>query len=142
MDELYSDKRLFYHNRKYQERKNNSAKTSIFMLRQSFHHQAHSRKSCRDTTVRIHNQGQHNLCCEKDYFCRDRQKIKEVNSLSQQDVEKQHKKNGNKETSCYDIIKSYKQNLCHDKEVFYRDNKSKGMIKFCRNKRKVGRNRN
>ena len=43
--------------------------------------------------------------------------MKEVNSLSRQDAEEQYKKNGNKETSCRDIIKSCKQNLCHEKEV-------------------------
>ena len=75
---------------KISERKSKSAKTSIFMLRQSFHHQANSRKSCHNKIVRIHNQGQHNLC-------RDRQNMKEVNSLSRQDAEEQHKKNGNKE---------------------------------------------
>ena len=82
---------------KISERQNKSAKTSIFMLRQSFHHQANSRKSCRNITFRIHNQGQHNLCRDKDYFYRDRQNMKEVNSMSRQDVEEQHKKNGNKE---------------------------------------------
>ena len=111
------------------------------MLRQSFHHQANSRKSCHNITVRIHNQEQHNLCREKDYFCQDRQNIKEVNSLSRQDTEEQHKKNGNKETSCRDIIKSCRKNLCRDKEVFCLDNKSEGMIKFYRDKRKVGRDR-
>ena len=68
--------------------------------------------------------------------------MKEVNSLLQQDVEEKHKKNGNKETSCCDIIKSCRKNLCHDKEVFCHDNKSQGMIKFYRNNRKVGHDRN
>ena len=67
--------------------------------------------------------------------------MKEVNSLSRQDAEEQHKKSGNKETSCYDIIKSCRQNLCRDKEVFCCDNKSKRMIKFYRNKRKLRRER-
>ena len=111
------------------------------MLRQSFHHQANSRKSCRNRTVKIHNQGQHNLYHNKDYLCRDRQNMKEVNSLLRQDAEEQHKKNGNKETSCRDIIKSYRKNLCRDNEVFCLDNKSEGMIKFCRNKSKVGHDR-
>ena len=111
------------------------------MLRQSFHHQANSRKSRRNIIVRIHNQGQHNLCRDKDYFFHDRQNMKEVNSLSRQDVEDQHKKSGNKETSCCDIIKSYRQNLCRDKEVFCHDFKRKRMIKLCRDKRKVRRDR-
>ena len=72
----------------------------------------------------IHNQRQHNLCRDKDYFCRDRQNMKEVISLSQQDAEEQHKKNGNKETSYCDIIKSCGQNLCRDEEALCRDNKS------------------
>ena len=105
-----------------EERQNKTAKTSVFMLRQSFHHQANSRKLCHNITVII-NQGQHNLYRDKDYFCRNRQNMKEVNSLSRQDAEEQHKKNGNKETSCRDIIKSCRSNLCRDKEVFYSDNK-------------------
>ena len=109
---------------KISKRQNKPAKTSVLMLPQSFHHKANSRKSCRNITVRIQNQGQHNLCRDKDYFCRDRQNKKEVNSLSRQDVKEQHKKNGNKETSCCDRIKSCRQNLCRDKEVFCRDNKS------------------
>ena len=69
------------------------------MLRQSFQHQANSRKNyCRNITVKIHNQEQHNLYHDKDYLFRDKQKMKEVNSLLRQDVEKQHKKkNGDKE---------------------------------------------
>ena len=55
------------------------------------------RKSCHNITIRIHNQGQHNLCRDKDYFYRNKQNMKEVNSLSRQDAEEQHKKNGNKE---------------------------------------------
>ena len=55
------------------------------------------RKSCRNIAVRIHNQEQHNLCYNKDYFCRDKQNIKGVNSLSRQEAEKQHKKIGDKE---------------------------------------------
>ena len=60
------------------------------------------RKSCRNITIKIHNQEQHNLCRDTDYFCRDKQNMKEVNSLSRQDVEKQHKKNGDKEVLCRD----------------------------------------
>ena len=55
------------------------------------------RKSRRDITFRIHNQEQQNLCRDKDYFCRDKQNMKEVNSPSRQEVEEQHKKNGDKE---------------------------------------------
>ena len=40
---------------------------------------------------------QHNLYHDQNYFCHDRQNMKEVNSLSRQDAEEQHKKNGNKE---------------------------------------------
>ena len=54
------------------------------------------RKSCHNITVIIHNQEQHNLCRDKDYLCRDIQNMKEVNSLSRQDAEEQHKKNGDK----------------------------------------------
>ena len=68
-----------------------SIETSVFMLQQSFQHQANSRKNyCRDITIRIHNQEQQNLC-------RNKQNMKEVNSLSLQEVEEQHKKNGDKE---------------------------------------------
>ena len=49
--------------------------------------------------------------------------MKEVNSLSRQEAEEQHKKNG-------------------DKEVFCRDNNSYEMIKFCRDREKVGRDKN
>ena len=49
------------------------------------------RKSCHDITFRIHNQEQQNLCRNKDYFCHDNQNMKEVNSLSRQEVEEQHK---------------------------------------------------
>ena len=55
------------------------------------------RKSCRDITVRIHNLEEQNLCRDKDYFCHDKQNIKEVNSLSRQEAEEQHKKNGDEE---------------------------------------------
>ena len=81
------------------------------------------RKSCRDITFRIHNQKQQNLCRDKDYFCRDKQNMKEVNSLSQQEAKEQHKKNGNK-------------------KVFCRNNKSYGMIKFYPNREELGRDRN
>ena len=37
------------------------------------------RKYCRDITFRIHNKEQQNLCRDKDYFCRDKQNIREVN---------------------------------------------------------------
>ena len=56
------------------------------------------RKSCRDITFKIHNYEQQNLCRDKDYFYRDKQNMKEVNSLSRQGVEEQHKKNDDKET--------------------------------------------
>ena len=55
------------------------------------------RKSCRDITFRIHNQEQQNLYHDKDYFYRDNQNMKEVNSLLQQEAEEQHKKDGDKE---------------------------------------------
>ena len=70
------------------------------------------RKSCHNITVIIYNQGQHNLYHNKDYFCRDKQNIKEVNSLSQQDAEEEHKKNGNKEILISIKSMSYRQNLC------------------------------
>ena len=55
------------------------------------------RKSFCNIIVIIRNKEQHNLCRDKDYFYRDRQNMKEVNSLSRQDAEEQHKKNGDKE---------------------------------------------
>ena len=55
------------------------------------------RKSCRNITFRIHNKEQQNLCRNKDYLCRDKQNIREVNSLSQQEIKEQHKRNGDKE---------------------------------------------
>ena len=86
---------------KISEKQHKSTKTSVFMLRQSFHHQANSRKNCcHNIIIRIHNQGQHNLCHDKDYLCRDKQNIKKVNSLSRQDAEEQNKKNGDKEILC------------------------------------------
>ena len=48
------------------------------------------RKSCRDITVRIHNKEQQNLS-------RDKQNIREVNSLSRQEIKEQHKRNDDKE---------------------------------------------
>ena len=42
------------------------------------------RKSYRDITLRIHNKEQQNLYRDKDYFYRDKQNIREVNSLSRQ----------------------------------------------------------
>ena len=44
--------------------------------------------------------------------------------MSRKDAEEKHKKNGNKEIFVATKIKSCSQNLCHDKEVFCRDNKS------------------
>ena len=82
------------------------------------------RKSCRNITFIIYNQGQHNLYHNKDYFYCDKQNIKEVNSLSRQDVEEEHENNGNKEIVVATKSMSYKQNLCRDKEVLCRDNKS------------------
>ena len=55
------------------------------------------RKFSRDITFRIHNQKQQNLYRDKDYFCRDNQNMKEVNSLSRQEAEEQQKKDGDKE---------------------------------------------
>ena len=37
------------------------------------------------------------LCHDKDYFCYDKQNMREVNSLSRQEVEEQYKRNGDKE---------------------------------------------
>ena len=82
------------------------------------------RKSCRNITIKIHNQGQHNLSCNKNYFYCDRQNIKEVNSLLRKDAEEQHKKNGNKEILVATKSMSCRQNLCRDKEVLCHDNKS------------------
>ena len=82
------------------------------------------RKSCCNITVIIYNQGQHNIYRNKDYFSRNRKNIKEVNSLLRQDAKEEHKKNGNKEILVATKLMSYKQNLCHDKEVYFRDNKS------------------
>ena len=47
----------------------------------------------------IHNSQQRatKFCRDKDYFYRDKQNMKEVNSLSRQGVEEQHKRNGDKE---------------------------------------------
>ena len=45
--------------------------------------------------------------------------MKEVNSMSLQEAEEQHKKDG-------------------DKEVFCHDNKSYGMIKLCHDREKLG----
>ena len=47
-------------------------------------------KSCRDITFRIHNKEQQNLS-------RDKQNIREVNSLSRQEIKEQHKRNDDKE---------------------------------------------
>ena len=55
------------------------------------------RKSCRAITFKIHNKEQQNLCRDKYYLCRNKQNIREVNSLSRQEIEKQYKRNGNKE---------------------------------------------
>ena len=55
------------------------------------------RKSYHDITFRIHNQEQQNLCRDKDYLCHDKQNMKEVNSMSQQEVEEQNKRSGDKE---------------------------------------------
>ena len=104
MDELCCDKIQFCRDRKYQE--GNTSK-----LRQEFlccdkvcnikstqgRTVSQKIKSCRIITVRIHNQGQHNLYRDKDYFCCHKQNRKEVNSLSRQEAEEQHKKNGDKE---------------------------------------------
>ena len=48
-------------------------------------------------TFRIHNQEKQNLCHDNDYFCRDKQNMKEVNSLSRQEVEDKNKRSGGKE---------------------------------------------
>ena len=45
------------------------------------------RKSCHDITFRIHNKEQQNLCRDKDYFYHDKQNMREVNSLSRQEIE-------------------------------------------------------
>ena len=75
-----------------------STETSVLMLRQSFQHQANSRKIfCRDITFRVHNKEQQHLGRDKDCFCRDKQNMREVNSMSGHEVEKQHKKNDDKE---------------------------------------------
>ena len=55
------------------------------------------RKLCRNITFRIHNQEQQNLCRDKDYLCRNKQNMKEVNSLSRQGAEEQNKRSGDKE---------------------------------------------
>ena len=55
------------------------------------------RKSCHDIRFRIHNKKQENRYRDKDYFCRDKQNMKEVNSLSRQEVEEQNKRSGDKE---------------------------------------------
>ena len=55
------------------------------------------RKSYCDITFRIHNQEQQKFYHDKDYFCSDKQNMKEVNSLSRQGFEEQHKRNGDKE---------------------------------------------
>ena len=55
------------------------------------------RKSCCDITFKIHNKEQQNLCRGEDYFCRDKQNIREVNSLSRQEIKEQHRTNDDKE---------------------------------------------
>ena len=55
------------------------------------------KKSCRDITFIIHNKEQQNLCRDEDYLCRDKQNMREVNSLSRQKIEEQHKRNSDKE---------------------------------------------
>ena len=55
------------------------------------------KKSNCDITFKIHNQEQQNFYRDEDYFCHDKQNMKEVNSLSQQEAEEQHKKNSDKE---------------------------------------------
>ena len=55
------------------------------------------RKSCRDITFIIHNQEEQNLFRGKDYFRHDNQNMEEVNSLSRQEAEEQHKNDGDKE---------------------------------------------
>ena len=43
---------------------------------------------------------------DKDYLCRDKQNMRELNPLSRQEVEEQCKRNGDKEKSCCDIVKN------------------------------------
>ena len=75
-----------------------SVEISGFMLSQSFQHGASSRKNlCHNISFRIHNKEQQNLCRNKDYFCRDEQNMRAVNSLWRQEIEGQHKRNGDKE---------------------------------------------
>ena len=82
-----------------------SAKISVFMLQQSFQYRNNSRKkslsrqrkSYCDITFRVHKKDQQNIWRGKEVFCRDNQNMREVNSMSRQEVEKQHKRNGDKE---------------------------------------------
>ena len=55
------------------------------------------RKSCHDITFIIHNKEQLNLYRNKDYFCRDKQNMREVNSMLRQEVKEQYKMNDDKE---------------------------------------------
>ena len=55
------------------------------------------RKYCRDITFKIHNKEEQNLCCDKDYLCREKKNMREVNFMLRQEIEEQHKRNGDKE---------------------------------------------
>ena len=65
-----------------------------------------TKKSCHDITFKNHNKVQQNLYRDKIYFCRDKQNMREVNSLSRQEIEKQHKRNGDKENPYCNIVKN------------------------------------
>ena len=92
MDELCHDKRKFCHDRQYQE--GNTSK-----LRQVF--------LCCDKVFNIKpTQGRISIMKNINSVAKKKKNMKGLNSLSRQDAEKQHQKNGNKETYCCDIIKS------------------------------------
>ena len=104
MDGLCRNKRQFGCDRKYQEDNTNQLR-QVFLCCDKVSNikptqgrtVGSTKKIMSQKTDIIHNQDQHNLCRDKDYFYRDKQNMKEVNSLSRQNAEEQHKKNVGKE---------------------------------------------
>ena len=103
-DELYRDKRQLCRDREWQEYNTSQLRQVFLCCDKVFSMEptqgriyVATKKSCRDITLRIHNKEQQNICRDKDYFCRDKQNMREVNSLLRQEIEEQHKRNGDKE---------------------------------------------
>ena len=63
--------------------------------------------------------------------------MKEVNSLSRQGVEEKHKKKMPTKKLMLQHSKELKAD-CRDREIFFRNNKSYGMIEFFRDRIKLG----